>query len=352
MKKNYIPLVCAAALCAAGVARAVPPTQGKVLVLDNERTLEGDIERVGTQYRIRRSVGETWVPGERVLALCSSVEEAYGILRSRTNLHDPDEHLRLAQWCRLHYLPVQALAEVREAVRLRPDHADSRRLLNHLQQVAATDATTPQKTGPVPSAEPGPLPPIDLTEEAIGLFAVRVQPILMNACAGCHATGRGGAFKLTRTYASEGLNRRSTQYNLAAVLAQVSPAQPLASPLLTKAVSVHGDLNQSPLKNRQAAAYRALEDWVHRTVVDNPQVARDAVVPVSAPGPEARPVPSTPVKPELPRGAGSSPPTRAEPQRPPATEETPPDPLDPAVFNRQAFPDRGKKPSEPRPPAP
>src|SRR5262245_41999916 len=102
-----------------------PRSTGRVIVLDNERTLEGDIERQGDQYRIRRAVGETWVPGDKVLRLCATREEAYLYLRSRANLGDPDERLRLAQWCQLNALREQAIAEVTAAVELRPNHAET-----------------------------------------------------------------------------------------------------------------------------------------------------------------------------------------------------------------------------------
>src|SRR5207253_4476132 len=106
------------------------------------------------------------------------------------------------------------------------------------------------------------------------LFLTRVQPILMNACAHCHATGRGGAFKLTRTYEPAMTGRKTTQQNLAAVLAQVNSEQPTASPLLSKAVSLHGkpgEMTQSPLKNREVAAYRSLEEWVRLIFPDKAQ---------------------------------------------------------------------------------
>src|SRR5947209_2061289 len=101
------------ALCALAVAAplalivragetAPPRTTGRVLVLDNERTYEGDIERQGNQYRVRRGVSELWVQQENVLRLCATLEEAYAYLRSRANLRDPDERLRLANWCHLH----------------------------------------------------------------------------------------------------------------------------------------------------------------------------------------------------------------------------------------------------------
>ena len=41
-----------------------PPATGHVLVLENERVLEGDIVRDGDQYRIRHRVGETTVPAK------------------------------------------------------------------------------------------------------------------------------------------------------------------------------------------------------------------------------------------------------------------------------------------------
>src|SRR5262249_15571656 len=100
---TFIRLLLCVVVAALGTSLSAtdPPAAkpvGKVLVLENERTLEGDIEQQGTQYRIRRSVGETWVPAEKVLKLCQNREEAYHLLRSRANLTDPDERLRLAQW--------------------------------------------------------------------------------------------------------------------------------------------------------------------------------------------------------------------------------------------------------------
>src|SRR5438105_14240595 len=88
-----------------------PRTAGRVLVLENERVLEGDILRDGDEYRVRRSIGETCVPAETVLCLCANMEEAYRYLHARANRLDPDERLRLARWCHLHGLRAQALAE-------------------------------------------------------------------------------------------------------------------------------------------------------------------------------------------------------------------------------------------------
>jgi hypothetical protein len=337
MKKNRHILAWVVLLsAAAALTQAGPPdepTTGKVLVLDNEHTLEGNIERVGTQYRVRRTVGETWVSGERVLRMCADVEAAYVFLRGRANLNDADERLRLAEWCRQHGLRTQALAEVQEAVQLRPQNAASRRLLDHLRQVQAV-AEVAAKSEHEPET---PAVPVDLTADAVGLFATRVQPILMNTCAGCHAADKGGKFKLTRSYDSEGLNRKVIQQNLAAVIAQVDRHEPRVSPLLTKAISAHGPLAQAPLKSRQAPAYRTLEDWVRLTLINNPAIREPATAT------HAETHSPAPAKTEAGFAADASPPGDS-PSTPPTSAAAPakpatPDPFDPADFNRQARPD-------------
>jgi hypothetical protein len=349
------------ALCALGVfvpawvavrAGDLTPAQktGKVLVLDTERTLEGDIERQGEQYRVRRSLGELWVQRENVLRLCRDYPEAYAFLRTRANLRDPDEHLRLARWCQLHGLKNEALLEVTEAVRLRPQHAESQRLLRSLQRTALINKES-KSTPTTQEADTAPTAPA-VDTESLSVYVTRIQPLLMNACASCHTTGRGGAFKLTRTFENSLTNRKITLQNLAAVLARVSPEQPQASALLQKAVSVHGDMAQPALKGREAPAYRTLENWVLTTLENNPQLheqpgqaapasaqvtkARSAHVAFASDRPTALTESAKAAEiPATPHDGGA-----AGKVLPPATSTEPVDPFDPLIFNRQAHPQK------------
>jgi hypothetical protein len=197
-------------------------------------------------------------------------------------------------------------------------------------------------------------PSVDLSVEALSLFATRVQPILMNTCVSCHASGRAGAFRLTRAYESGTVNRRAAQQNLAAVLTQVNLERPAASPLLLKAVSVHGEASQAPLKNRQTPAFHTLEEWVRLAVASNPQFqAQPVAAAVLEPKMESLPQPTPTLQAPLPGEVISAPPaasirsagpTPAAP--PPATTPQPPadaaplDPFDPVIFNRQMHPMR------------
>jgi hypothetical protein len=337
-----------------------PAVRGKVMLVEGDRILEGDIEHVGGRYRIRRSLGETWIPADKAVFLGADLDDVYQFLRRRANLRDADEHLRLARWCLQHGLRERALAEAGEAVALRPRDPDAQKLLGALQppasgvvqvaaQVPAGDAKPPE-----PDAAPAAMP--EYNHESLGLFVGKVQPILMNACAGCHAAGNGGNFRLQRTAAGSAANARVTQHNLAAALNQVTRDRPAASPLLVKALTPHGGTERWPLKDRRAPAYRLMEEWVTFAVGD-PTVARGAgssavpanlsATPKAEPLATPAPLPETVTGP-MPPSAPAPAPTEQPKPAAPAPDGS--DPFDPAVFNRQMHP--GRAPASPPPATP
>ncbi len=380
MKTFVCSIVCLGILVAsaASLMRAAGPSptlrKGKVLILKNEYTIEGDIERivdsVGDRYCVRRKGGETWWPAERVLALVASMPDAYAYLRGRINLGDPDERLRLGRWCWNNGLKQQALTEAQAAAELRPTHAETRRLLAYWQQEAIkprtgslqqADSASHPATGTTQarsstvanpssaSQKPADSPPIEVTTESLGLFVTRVQPILMNTCARCHATGHGGSFHLTQVFENSIHNRRTLERNLAAVLAEIDVNQPEASRLLVKAVSDHAHTGQAPLRDRQSAPYRALENWVKLTVADNPQLCgksenRNPKSESSTPLVEE---PRTKSGEDSKWGAEArshapAPPPSGKPKEKTASSQpavATPDPYDPEPFNRKMHPE-------------
>ena len=173
----------------------------------------------------------------------------------------------------------------------------------------------------------------------MGQFVSRVQPILMNTCASCHVGEKGGAFKLARAAEGGTVSRRATQQNLATVLAHVTFARPEVSPLLVKAVSIHGDANQPPIKSRQSPPYRAIEEWIRATIANNPQLQDSTAAAPPAGTPEKKAAPqAAPVQAGLVAGAPVSSNKPAVPVGGPATPAAaiPLDPFDPAAFNQQA----------------
>jgi hypothetical protein len=343
-------LIAVAAGIAVWAAEPAQPASGHVLLLDNDRILEGDVTRDGDRYHIKGALSETWVPAAKAVRLCADRADVYRFLRGRANLRDVDERLRLARWCHLHGLRRQALAEAEAALELRPTNAEAKRLVASLKKpIAPTPA--PPKNEPEVAAGPGP----EVTLEALGMFAAKVQPILMNTCASCHIANKSGsAFKLARAFGDAAANQRSTQQNLAAAVAHIHRDNWQASPLLIKAISIHGQTNKPPLKSRQVQAYHTLEEWVRLIATNLPPEAtatdarRAAVVPMTpadtqpaetptAENKELKKVndPALALKP-VPPPAKTNAATKPEEKAAAVLPEKPADPFDPDIFNRQS----------------
>jgi hypothetical protein len=343
-----------AILCLA-LAVGAPPAN-RVLLLDNDELIEGDTQKVGNSYRIRRTTGELSIPAARVVADVADRNAAFLLLRQRMKANDPGDHVRLARWCLAHQLLDRAIEEAEAAAKLKAEDKPFRALvcepIKRQAEVLATMPKTPPAAAPPAGVEPADTPSLDIGPESLALFVMKVQPILMNTCASCHAGDGGGKFKLIRTAAAGVANKHILQANLAAVSAFLNREQPGASALLTKAVSVHGNTGLPPIKDRQAAAYRHLEAWAFQ--------AAGQPVPVAPPAPmapatvvQAAPPAKEPMKPN--EFASEAPPTPVvvgapvatdtmTPIKPPTTTPMQPaktesaDPFDPAIFNGPAKP--------------
>ncbi len=350
---GVVLVLLAVAMAALATDPAAPRLKGKVLLLDNDRALEGDIERQGEQYCIRRGTGELWVPAAKGQCLCASWEEAFAKLMARTNSSDADERLRLARWCHAHGLRGKALEQVKAALAISPGSVEAKKLLASYQNVSPGPAkTTATATPPSPATPP---PGVDLSADCQALFATRVQPILLNACASCHANGRGGDFQLIRW--AEGGQRGVTKQNLAAVLPLINCQNPSLSPLLLKAASVHGHGTQPPLPGgRKSVPFQTLEQWVRLVLTNNPHLGPQGPTATTVFGP---PAPAEVKFPSGPPAVGTaSPPVQSTPpglagaKTAPVVSRTVPvpatsnehqaavaaDPFDPAIFNRQMHP--------------
>jgi hypothetical protein len=287
MKTILRHVLLGVAVAACGVSAwgdPLPPrSAGKVLVLESGRTLEGDIDIQGTQFRIRRSTGEVWVPVEPGMRLCADWNEAFAFMAGQTNRLDPDERVRLARWCQLHGLREQALAELNAAVRMQPNHREARQMRDSMQRALVMEKTdtAAAKTLATP---PSKLPALDVSSDAVAMFTTRVQPILMNTCASCHSGAQAGRFQLYRTY--NGGQRAATLKNLAAVLPLINPESPELSVFLIKAVSPHSSIPQSPLK-KESVPFYTLQTWVLQLLANNPQLRAHQMQEASPPSARA-----------------------------------------------------------------
>lgn len=368
--RSLAPLFAAPALAAATLLlyaqdRPAERGKGKVLLLRSERVLEGEIERVGSQYCVRRGGGESWVAADQTVRLFADWDELFRHKRSRTNLGDPDERLRLALWCQRNGMKSKGLVEARAALEMRPRHIPTQRLVTLLERSLRSQGERPhhEKVIPAGASRPVATPTLDLTADAINSFTTRVQPILANACSRCHIGG-SGKFDLVRVNAGD--ERVAALHNASAALANVNADNAALSPLLIKAVSPHGGARQPPLKSPSAPAFVTLRRWVEQTLASNPHLRTRTVAPANistsaqaAPS-VATPPAASPMLPALGKGPAeiSRPQPRLEvtavpPSAAPTTPATlpasvrqspqiadPDDPYDVSEFNRRLHPDK------------
>jgi hypothetical protein len=312
-----------------GGAMADPPRAG-LLLLDNHSVLKGEVERVGDHWRVVREGGETIIPVARAVAAFPDLDAAYRFLRDKADPRDVDGRLKLARWCDENGLPAQAAAEAKTAAELAPGRAIVQATYQRLQHKADAPAPTPTAPALLPTAvisAAETAEPVDCGAEALKRFAMKVQPILMNTCAGCHAGPYAGKFRLERVYAN-GMTGPATQRNLATTVALIDRAHSANSPLLQLATTAHGGATIPPLRDRSVPAFKQLDEWVKLTVRDLPAVP-------AAPNHPAEVTTTTVTDPSSKTDFGSG-----VSQKDASTG--PKDPFDPAIFNRQHHPNAPK----------
>jgi hypothetical protein len=315
--------------------------RGKVLLLKNGHAMEGEVEHIGQQYCIRRGPSEIWIASDKAARLCADWDDAFRHVQSLIKPDDANDRVKLARWCHLNRMNERALEQARKALELQPTHADAKQIVTTLERAKLEPVKKPAAP-PIVVAAPKmePAPTVDVTSETMISFTTKVQPILMNTCATCHANGQGGAFVLDRVY--DATQKASSSRNLAAVLSQVDLERPAISPLLVRAITPHGGDSLPAIKSRDAKPLQAMQQWIEQTVAKNPQLKDYRAV-------AKKPVQSEPigfasqgtVRAARPEPKSGTPPKTTSPvtpvkEAPPAGQAvaTPTDDFDPVIFNR------------------
>lgn len=318
-------------LVAAAAAFASPPAGNRVVVLDNENILEGEVTKIEEGYEIRHKTGSVVIPTRRVLAIVADRKAAFGVVAGRANRGDADERLRLARWCAANELPNEAIAEARAAVKMRPGFTAAERYAALMEDLASRK-TTPATPAVITAKAELPKPDsvtdvgtVEYNSESFPIFATRINAILLNTCANCHASDDAKSFRLTRMGGRSGATK-----NMLAALLYVNAKEPASSVILAKAITAHGSATEAPFKTRNHPAFQALESWA--------QIARAAdgtAAPATPPVQEPGRLPNLELKTVPPKSAGPGDAfgqdSKSVPPKPVKQQAS--DEFDPAIFN-------------------
>ena len=273
-------MVClGAALVLGAAAQSQPSWRCAVVVLvEGERVLTGEILEQGDVILLKCRVGPMRIARSDVFRICESLHALYEVKRTESEPRDPDEHVRLSQWCRRYGLREQALQELQAALRLDPGHAQARIMYESMAHLSAprkaraapdTPRTHPTRAkgggGSLPATYDRWL--VVQRRDVIEQFAGRVQMLLLNHCASgkCHGGKREGGLQLVRPVS--GIRSKTlTQKNLRAVYRCLEFGNLETSPILVKPLLPRGGGRLSHGGGRiftsaDDRTFRILRDW-------------------------------------------------------------------------------------------
>lgn len=274
-----------------GVAQM--PAVYRAILLDDFSIVEGHTLHVGTIFRVTDGERTRTLSQNHVLFEAANREEVYQFVLGKMDVTTVAGAAQMAAWCDKNAMYDRAIGHARSVLASNPNDAV---LLESIRKLEAKAARVAVKKPAVPATQTAPTLPVneDLSTEATLSFGTKVQPLLMNVCASCHAQKTDvSAFKLSRV--REGyIDAEATATNRKVTANQISRANPAGSPLLEMMVTAHGGQKLAAVPNRTHPAYRNLEAWVLSAVpaVAAPRtiVAGKAEIPIVAPvAPVAKP---------------------------------------------------------------
>lgn len=278
-----------------GPEPSVAPTSSQaVLLLTNGSLREGKISEDSTDYFVHTKSGTLSYPKRLVETRRNSVREIYQYLVERLPARDPDEHMKLALWCLNQKMKPEATAQLKEVVKLSPQHTQALSMLEKIggaeERAAQRDPEVAQANAEAEMGEVRPqgldssimgraqrqlgistLPQIPGLPKAMGVklaneFTQFVDPVLQLRCTKCHNEQFAGAFQLIRYKTKADRTPEARSANLDAVLSLIDMENPAKSELLSSTLRVHGTgANARPIfRGSNNPEYQILAAWVNR----------------------------------------------------------------------------------------
>jgi hypothetical protein len=315
----------------------------KAVLLDDLTILEGTVENFDGVVRVTPAAGTAKILTLKQIAFVGASRDAvYEFVAGKVDTTTADGLRKLAGWCEKVGMTDRALTHAKAGVALAPTDATFREMVTRLEKATVKKPAADAKVKQAAATEK----PVVIPTEVGIAFNAKVQPVLMNQCASCHAAKNyDGGFKLTRI--PEGYaNPEATAANLTATAAQISREDPAKSPLLLYTLTAHGGQKRAAFADRQQPAVQNLEAWVRFVQPTTAATAKPSGFGVAPSTPPAEPEPAA--LPGAVVGATGQPvaakpltPAPAPPAVKPPVAPDAADPFDPRRFN--GLPKKGEK---------
>ncbi|KAA5541467.1 hypothetical protein FYK55_18060 [Roseiconus nitratireducens] len=239
---------------------------GPCVLLHNGNVLFGQATKVGQVIYLTRKDGSAiQLSEDQVACTGASILELHEYRRNNRLTGDASQIQADARWCLRYGLIRQAAEDVLLAKSLAPSDPETQQLIRQvarrLKSITESDTSDQQdrwnqwqktsvrqvshEESSMPSVPEEPEPSID--EDSFNQFVTRIQPMLTNRCAGCHARSAKGVgdFPLHAAITSSWAPKRVAEDNLRSVMKFVDLDRPMESLLRTRAMDQHGGRRKS-----------------------------------------------------------------------------------------------------------
>ncbi len=227
-----------------------------VVLLKNDRVLQGDVERRGDFYHVEiANQSAVTLPIAQVESVGQSIKDIYIYKLRSVSRWSAGDHFKLTRWCIVNNLLDEAALHYQEVAKEAGDHPRVKQLAIELKNQMLRDpefraylglsAAEPSlgeageiQSSPSKSAVVSASANMRVVQhpQIVQHFSERIQPILINRCsqAACHGSQSSNQLQLLEPYARASLETSSK--NLASVLSQITENSDSA---LTPAVLRH-----------------------------------------------------------------------------------------------------------------
>jgi hypothetical protein len=275
-----------------------------VLLLSNGRVQQGkvSVDKSGQFYLLHQKGGEIRFPLKDVERRFDSMGDLYQYKVASLPARDPDERMKLAQWCLLYQLNAEAREQLQALLEIDPGSQTAQRMMASLDatidrpsgrdpavkaasvdvEMAPTARPRTRPTGPIVIFD---LPPATANRRATE-FAWYIHPILQQSCASCHNENYRGEFQLFAGKSRRDWTPDVIRSNLDATLRYVDRNNPTQSDILAYAVNPHGTNDGRPIfHGANDKRQRDLILWL--SSLKPPTDSKSGAMAKSTPGPTA-----------------------------------------------------------------
>jgi hypothetical protein len=271
---------------ASAAASAAPAPA--VLLMSDGRVLQGFVSEDQDGYVLKQRGGQLHFRKEKMEKIFHSIGEVYQYKRDRLPDRDPDERMKLAQWCLTNHLTTEAKEQVQAVLAFSPKHLQAQRMMSFMEAAddrarfrdpAVRRAGAEVVEGPVDPAVHRAAPlefagvglptifdlPTPLAVKRAEEFNRNVHPILQMHCARCHNERYAGSFQLIQVRTKHDLTPTVFRANLEATLRLIDPESPARSELLSSALVPHGGgPSKRPIfGGPKDPSYQRISAWVN-----------------------------------------------------------------------------------------